>query len=329
MACYHPNFMLPIEGQTTKNGKQAYRMIQYMDLSKYPADKLIQVPCGKCIGCRLEYSRQWANRCLLELQYHDSAYFCTFTYDDIHVPIGYSVDRQTGEAIECMTLRKRDFQLLMKRIRKRFSYDSIRFFAAGEYGSDTFRPHYHSILFGLHLGDLEVYKRTYGGNVLYNSSSLARCWCDSNGLPIGYVVVAPVTWETCAYVARYTAKKSGDNDKDVYIELGMEPPFTLMSRKPGIGRQYYEDHPDLYEHEFINVSTEKGGRKFRPPKYFDRLLEAERPQEAADLKEVRQQSAKAFKALEEAQSSMNWYDRNEMKERIKEAQIKSLRRNQI
>ena len=185
MPCYHPNFMIPVEGQTTALGRQAYRMVKLMDIDKYPKDKLVQVPCGKCIGCRLEYSRQWANRCLLELQYHDSAFFCTFTYDDIHVPLGLSVDRQTGEAVECMTLRKRDFQLLMKRIRKRFSNDSIRFFAAGEYGSDTFRPHYHAILFGLHLGDLEVYKRTYGGNVLYNSPSLARCWCDSNGLPIG------------------------------------------------------------------------------------------------------------------------------------------------
>uniref|UniRef100_A0AAU8B6G6 Replication initiator protein n=1 Tax=Dulem virus 131 TaxID=3145608 RepID=A0AAU8B6G6_9VIRU len=329
MSCYHPNYMVQIEGQMTVEGKPMYRMIKMLDVDSYPKDKVIQVPCGKCIGCRLEYSRQWANRCMLELQYHDSAFFCTFTYDQAHVPIGYSVDRSTGEAVECMTLRKRDFQLLMKRIRKRFSDDRIRFFAAGEYGSDTFRPHYHAILFGLHLGDLAVYKETYGGNVLYNSPSLDRCWCDSDGVPVGFVVVAPVTWETCAYVARYTAKKECTADPKVFQELGMEPPFTLMSRKPGIGRMYYDDHPDLYEHDFINVSTLKGGKKFRPPKYFDRLLEADRPLEAAKLKEVRRELAMQHEALVEARTSMNEYDRRLMQERIKQGQLKSLRRNQI
>lgn len=86
----------------------------------YPIDMLIKIPCGKCVGCRLEYSRQWANRCMLELQYHDSAYFCTFTYDDDHVPRTYYPDPETGEAFPAMTLQKRDFQLLMKRIRKHF-----------------------------------------------------------------------------------------------------------------------------------------------------------------------------------------------------------------
>lgn len=95
----------------------------------YDRSRLIQIPCGQCIGCRIDYSRQWANRCMLELQYHDSAYFCTFTYDDDHVPQSWYADPETGEAHPSLTLCKRDFQLLMKRIRKRFSDDSIRFFA--------------------------------------------------------------------------------------------------------------------------------------------------------------------------------------------------------
>ena len=121
---------------------------------RYPRSALVPLPCGQCIGCRIDYSRQWANRCLLELKYHDSAWFCTFTYDDDHVPRTYYPDPETGEAIPALTLQKRDFQLLMKRIRKKFENDKIRFFMSGEYGSQTFRPHYHAILFGLHLDDL-------------------------------------------------------------------------------------------------------------------------------------------------------------------------------
>ena len=74
-------------------------------------------------------------------------WFCTFTYDDDHVPRSYYPDPETGEAIPSLTLCKRDFQLLMKRIRRRFPDDHIRFFACGEYGSQTFRPHYHAIVF--------------------------------------------------------------------------------------------------------------------------------------------------------------------------------------
>lgn len=329
MACYHPNFMVKIEGSVTINGKQAYKYVQLSDIDRYPADKLIRVPCGKCIGCRLAKSREWANRCLCELEYHDSAFFCTFTYDNEHVPIGWSVDKMTGEAVECMTLRKRDWVLQMKRIRRRFEDDHIRFFACGEYGSETFRPHYHAILFGLHLSDLAFYKTTDNGDILYNSASLDRCWSGPDGLPFGHVVVSRVTWNTCAYVARYTAKKCGTSDDDVYRELGMEPPFLLMSRRPGLGREYYERHPDLFDYDKINISTEEGGKSFQAPKYFLSLLEKDDPAKYEKVKEVRKKAAEAAESIAEAASSINWYDRNLQLERIKEAQIKSLRRNRI
>ena len=218
----------------------------------YPIDMLIKIPCGKCVGCRLEYSRQWANRCMLELQYHDSAYFCTFTYDDDHVPRTYYPDPETGEAFPAMTLQKRDFQLLMKRIRKHFPDDQIRFFACGEYGSQTFRPHYHAIIFGLHLSDLIPYKKVREGGELYtyyNSPSLQECW------PYGFVVVGEVTWESCAYTARYVMKKLKGKEADFYGKHNIQPEFTLMSRRPGIARNYYDTHPTLFDTDYINIST--------------------------------------------------------------------------
>ena len=104
---------------------------------------------------------------MLELQYHDSAYFVTLTYDDFHIPKAYYPDPETGEVHTSYTLCKRDFQLWMKRLRKKFSDDKIRFFACGEYGGQTKRPHYHAIVFGLHLNDLVKYKTVKEGDSYY------------------------------------------------------------------------------------------------------------------------------------------------------------------
>ena len=244
----------------------------------YAVREFVTVPCGQCVGCRLEYSRQWANRCMLELQYHDSSFFVTLTYDDEHVP-------------RSLTLCKRDFQLFMKRLRKAFPKDKIRFFMAGEYGTNTFRPHYHAIIFGLHLSDIRPYKRSDQGFTYYNSDSLSRCWSGRDGKPLGYAVVAPVTWETCAYTARYVMKKLNGSQAEFYASHNLVPEFTLMSRKPGIAKQYFDDHPDLYEFDMINISTPKGGRSFKPPRYFDKLFDLENPDELAEIKAIRQKTA--------------------------------------
>src|SRR3954449_8205389 len=87
------------------------------------------LPCGQCIGCRLERSRQWAMRCVHENKMHPRSSFVTLTYDDKNIPPAGS-------------LSKRDFQLFMKRLRKSQS-NPLRFFACGEYGETTHRPHYH------------------------------------------------------------------------------------------------------------------------------------------------------------------------------------------
>lgn len=128
MACYHPLTAIINPNSTTINGKKSIKIVPPLfDTSKVPADLIMKIPCGQCVGCRMEYSRQWANRCMLELQYHDSAYFVTLTYDDKHVPRSYYADKETGEAYTSLTLVKRDFQLFMKRLRKRFENDHIRF----------------------------------------------------------------------------------------------------------------------------------------------------------------------------------------------------------
>ena len=332
MPCYHPIYAVRIG--TKENGKAELKMLGYCpddrDTSvewhgkKYPRESLVPLPCGQCVGCRIDYSRQWANRCLLELQYHDSAWFCTFTYDDDHVPRTYYPDPETGEAIPALTLQKRDFQLLMKRIRKKFSSDKIRFFMSGEYGSETFRPHYHAISFGLHLTDLVPYKTVKEADqyyTYYNSPSLQECW------PFGYVVVGEVTWESCAYTARYVMKKLKGKEAVFYEKHNIQPEFTLMSRKPGIARQYYDDHPEIYDYDFINVSTEKGGRKFRPPRYYDKLFDVDQPEKSKELKELRAKLAREAQAAKLAATSLQSEELMEVQENSLSHRLKSLRRS--
>ena len=337
LPCYHPlkAFVL---GE--KDGKRLLKVTSYevdhlersgegFACCTHPAygrpgdvTEFIEIPCGKCSGCRLQRSREWANRCMLELEYHKSSYFVTLTYDDCHVPIHYYSDPETGEALPSMSLVKRDFQLFMKRLRKKFGV-GIRFFASGEYGSESFRPHYHAIIFGLELDDLVFYKRSAQGFQYFNSASLQEVW------PNGFAVVAPVTWETCAYTARYVMKKLTGPEAEFYENFNIVPEFSLMSRKPGIARQYYEDHPDLYEHEFINISTEKGGRKFRPPKYYDKLFDLDCPEESAKLKAVRQKMAAAAQKAKLQKTTLSYLDQLAVEERNQLARIKSLKRSSI
>lgn len=366
MSCYYP--LIGIPNGLNPNGKihyviKPYKESVWRDLQERPPlqGPTVKIPCGKCIGCRLDYSRQWANRCMLEAQYHDkdSVWFVTITYNDKYVPKVTTVDPETGKSVPAFTLRKKDFQLWMKRLRKRFGCDHIRFFAAGEYGSETFRPHYHAILFGLHLHDLEVWQSS-GRFQLFTSKELAKTWSkwynvDSQGVPLlvdskgsyaplaeesfladgvlfepyGRIVVAPCSWETCAYTARYTAKKSNTFFPKFFEQFSLEAPFTLMSRRPGIGRQYYDDHPDLYDYRYINVPGEEGGIKFTAPRYFDRLLEQEYPEVIAGIKDVRRKFAEEMDKSKDSNTTYGYSNRLEVEERQKQAAAKMLRRSSV
>lgn len=290
----------------------------------------IEIPCGNCTFCRLQYSRQWADRCLLELQYHDSAYFVTLTYDDMHVPTSFYPDPETGEANLCYTLDKRDLQLFFKRLRKAFPNDHIRYYCAGEYGSDTHRPHYHCIIFGLHLDDLVFYRRTDLGYNLYNSSALQRVWSvrDADGVvrPIGFAVVGSVTWDSIAYTARYIMKKHKGHDAAYYETFNLLPEFTIMSRKPGIARQYFDDHPDCVVDGVINVSTEKGGQRIYSPKYFDRLYAVDYPEVMQAIKDKRKQLAEDSMKFKLDKTSLSYLEYLKVCESNLQARIKSLKR---
>lgn len=323
MPCYHPLEAVILPG-TTPNGKKNIKILSGPHASEvYPSWQRLKLPCGQCVGCRLEYSRQWANRCMLEYQYHSESWFLTLTYNDAHVPVTYYAKNDDGEAIPALTLspKGRDLELFWKRLRKAHSDDHIRYFACGEYGSTTYRPHYHAIVFGLSLDDLRPYGgRSPQGYDYFISDSLTECW------GLGFVVVGAVTWETCAYTARYVMKKLKGPAAQVYSDFNLQPEFVRMSRRPGIGRQYYDDHPEIFEHEYINLSTDVGGLKFRPPRYYDKLYDIEHPGEMAQAKAVRRRLSLAAEDAKNRQSSLDSYERLAIEEAALSARIKSLER---
>lgn len=307
MSCINPLVAYP--SGLTKYGKVKYipakREAGNVDWIRWQNDNLddsfdkpILIPCGKCIGCRLDYSREWAARCMLEMKDHDSAYFLTLTYSDPEAPRVYF--ESDGDCLPALSLRKRDLQLFIKRVRKNYPNDKIRFFGCGEYGSNTLRPHYHVILFGLHLDDLKLYKRTDTG-LLYNSDKLSGLWCrysDVDGIrckfPLGFVVVANVNWDTCAYVARYTAKKTMTVGDDFWNAFNMEKPFIQMSRRPGIGRSYLDKHPEVFDHGSIFLPAGDDVRKCSIPKYYFKALEQSDPDLAEDLRRRRRDRANTY-----------------------------------
>lgn len=279
MACYRPIEAWDLTPDLSD--PSAERNVHFGILPKsFDRDKMIrqgrllQLPCRHCVGCRLSKSREWANRIVMEQLYHEDTWFVTLTYDDDHLPPAFPVDEATGEILSVnATLVKNDLQKFFKRLRKNSKQD-IRYYSCGEYGSSTYRPHYHCIIFGLHLDDLKLLKDNFSGSPYFVSDFIAKCW------PFGYHIIGKVTWQSAAYVARYTMKKALNGfDKRYYQKAGIEPEFQVMSLKPAIGRQYYDDHPEIFDYDSFSVSTPQGGRRMYPPEYFRKLFKAEHPSE--------------------------------------------------
>jgi len=264
----------------------------------------VQVPCGQCIGCRLERSRQWAIRCVHEAQLHEDNSFITLTYNNENLPPDGS-------------LRLKDFQDFMKRLRARTGV-RIRFFHCGEYGPKFGRPHYHACLFGYDFPD-RVYFKTVNKSRLYTSELLSSLW------PVGFSTVGDVTFESAAYVARYIMKKvTGAKAEDHYWKIDemtgevseVRPEYTTMSRRPGLASEWYEQfHDDVYPDDFVVLR----GNTYRPPKFYDRRFEIADPDQYAALKERRQESMRKHHAN-------NTPERLAVREKVKRAQIAQLKR---
>lgn len=261
MACSYPlaAYRLADSVRTDKLGRVYRSRVPGLTFnpSKSDGGSVVWLPCGKCLACRLDWSMDWAVRCEKEAQLYDKNAFITLTYNDEHLPIGGSTRS---------SLSKREWQLFMKRLRKEFG-DGIRYFASGEYGPKTQRAHYHALLFNHDFPDKRLWRSSRGNN-LYVSATLERLW------PFGFSSIGGVSLRSAGYVARYVLKKlSGQLAEVEYADR--EPPFVLMSRRPGIGSAWLRIHEaDVYGPGADGAPRREivtgDGRVRRPPRYFDK-----------------------------------------------------------
>ena len=325
MSCYHPLKALDL-GINPDTGKHIIKVLKgefNKQQSVVDGTKIIPIPCGKCIGCRLDYSRQWADRCMAEAQYHEKNVFLTLTYNDKWLP-----EPQEGSVIH--PLRKDHIQKFMKRLRKRFPEQLIRFFACGEYGPKNMRPHYHLLLFGLYLPDLVMTRKDLKNGFFYYESDIIKdLWSDpKTHESYGFHLLSDLNWNTCAYTARYIVKKQKGNNAAIYEELNYPPEFSLMSRKPGIGKQFFDDHPDIVLREYY-LSTDEGARKLQSNRYYDKLFDLEYHDDLQWIKEDRVKSSLQRDMLKDERTSLSYIHRLASEELTKEAQIKVLQRKEL
>ncbi|QRV61936.1 putative VP4 [Microvirus sp.] len=264
MVCYHPLIAVDVT-----LGKQSKKVIQVIGSAEQNPALYVKaqkdehcyiVPCGQCVGCRLERSRQWAIRISQEASLYENNCFITLTYTDQYCP---------------NSLDLRHFQLFMKRLRKKFG-SGIRFFHCGEYGDLNGRPHYHAALLNFDFPDKKLYYTNNGFNY-YLSESLSDLW------PYGIHLISDLTYDSAGYIARYVLKKlTGDVAVDAYKDK--KPPYVTMSRRPGIGYPWIEKYlENVYNLDRVVVK----GHDSLPPRYYDEVLKANYPEWLEAIKEQR------------------------------------------
>lgn len=262
MACYHP---VQAWRNTFSDFKLKKRAAPFF---KKPSKislllgttKPLPLPCGKCIGCRIDYSRQWAMRGTAELSMVETACFLTLTYNNENLPEGG-------------TLMKDHYQDFIRALRRR-GY-KFTYMMAGEYGDKKGRPHYHAIIYGQDFmkgATLAPYKQSKQ-MPLYENAKLTEIWGKGN------VIIAQATTASIQYVASYiTKKKSGAEAKEHYG--GRLPEFMQPSLKTPIGKRWLEKY---WRDVFPSDQFIFNGVAVPPPKYFRKWYAKHFPQNALEL----------------------------------------------
>lgn len=300
MPCYHPISIHDKKGVPGSTGTS-----------------LIKVPCGQCIGCRLEKSRQWAIRCVHEAKMNVNNCFITLTYDNDHLPENKSVSKY-----ECQTFFKR---------LRRLTNAKITYYVCGEYGESCRvcgksqrlcscgrgkfqkgygRPHYHACIFGYDFQDKipAPWGGQKGGNKLYVSPTLEALWKK------GIHSIGEVNFETAAYIARYCTKKL--NGQRAIEYEGREPEFALMSRRPAIGKTFLDKYQnDIYPSDMVVI---RNNLKCRPPRYYDQKYDLI---DNASMESIKQKRKENFNKLD------NTFERLKSKEICKQAKSMLLSRS--
>lgn len=205
------------------------------------------VPCGKCPPCKIRRVNEWVFRITWEEENNStSSHFVTLTYDTAHVPL-------TPNGF--MTLRKRDFQNFMKRLRKLCPGSNLKYYACGEYGETYQRPHYHAIILNVPDPDL-----------------IPQAWT-IDGVPLGAVHIGNVSGDSVAYTLKYIDKESFRQKRFRHSRDDRDREFPLMSK--GLGKGYIEDAQIQAYHRADlsrNYVSRSGNHRVAMPRYYRQKL---------------------------------------------------------
>lgn len=264
MACYHP-ITLPIKQKPYRPGMRAFWVER-------------TVPCGSCIGCRSNQAREWSMRILHEQQQHLASWFLTLTYSDENLP-------------DYGSLYPEHLRRFFKTLRKILPEKSLSYYACGEYGERTKRPHYHAVLFGPDF--LDKYRN--------NSDNSNPTWCSptlGNHWPYGLHEFSTVTPASASYVAGYVRKKlNARQQPNAFVRVDeytgelhdVTAEFSRMSLRPAIGKRWIEKHwKDVYPRDFVVMQ----GKEYKPPRYYDKWMEKHHPAIMAEVRFRRDHDAR-------------------------------------
>lgn len=269
MTCLEPKLAWRYKYMRIEAGKdeKLHKEMNRLHFGKMPNDtggiEILDIPCGKCLGCRLDKANEWAVRMYLESKRWKNACFITLTYNEQNLP----KDKK---------LHPRDITLFLKRLRKaekgievwtnpktHKEEQPIRYLYCGEYGTKTKRPHYHMALFNYIPNDLKFYKTSNGSDEkLYISQKIQKLWGK------GFTPIGQMTYQSACYIARYVQKKAYSNEKT--------DEFIRMSRMPGLGISEWTDNKNMLKKTGNILVNIKNAIKIKQlPRYFKKLWEAE------------------------------------------------------
>lgn len=307
-----------------------YYELKKVSFKEVPERIQVEIPCGKCLGCRLDHAGMWATRIAVEAKNWKKNCFITLTYNDNNLPL---------TDVGLMTLLKKDVQDFLKRLRYYEKGNEewenpvtgkienpIRYFCCGEYGPKGGRPHYHMAIFNWEPDDLKLWKQNKHGDPMFMSKKLQKIWGN------GFVVVEELNFNSASYIARYTLKKAGlsgytriyskefwtsiEKDERFQGEIWdeslkywekwhrktikpikeTEDEFIIMSRGAGIGVKYWNENKDKIKRNKGILLKIKDKVKLKPiPRYYLKLWEKENWRECERFKYKQHEEAERKK----------------------------------
>lgn len=254
----------------------------------------IELPCGYCILCREEQARQQAIRITHEASLWAENSFLTLTYDSKHVPAHNSLDYS-------------HLVKFWKKLRKEIG--KLRYYAVGEYGDKTNRPHYHACVFGhAFIADrVIVQTEPY---LLWECPWLTKIW------GMGRVTIGTLNFQTARYTASYVTKKLRAKQKYVRVDnetgelLELVQPKAFMSRN--LAKAWWEQWGrQVIDHDYVIID----GRKQKPPKAYDKWLKEKDEKKMEEIKVNRRKKAKKVTSEQSHARAQNAHARVKQKKK--------------